>query len=59
MTHEIRVKRHLIPDCSEWLDGMRIIHSPDGESRQREEIIGTIEIISTNKLDKLTLADSI
>jgi hypothetical protein len=29
---EIRVKGHLSQDWSEWLEGMRITHTPDGET---------------------------
>jgi hypothetical protein len=32
MTFEIRVKGHLPQDWSEWLEGMRITHTPDGET---------------------------
>ncbi len=32
MTFEIRVKGHLPQDWSEWLEGMRITHMPEGET---------------------------
>jgi hypothetical protein len=31
-TFEIRVKGYLPEDWSEWLEGMRITHTPDGET---------------------------
>lgn len=32
MLYEIRVKGHLSQDWSEWLEGMRITHMPEGET---------------------------
>jgi hypothetical protein len=32
VTYEIRVKGHLSPDWSEWLQGMGITHTPDGDT---------------------------
>lgn len=32
MTFEIRVKGHLSQDWAEWLEGMVITHTPDGET---------------------------
>jgi hypothetical protein len=31
-TYEIRVKGHLAQDWSEWLEGMRITHTSEGET---------------------------
>ena len=32
ITYEVRVKRHISQDWSEWLEGMRITHTPEGET---------------------------
>jgi haloalkane dehalogenase len=48
MTYEIRVQGHLSPDWSEWLEGLRIIHTPNGQTvlmgsiRDQAALFGTL-----------------
>ena len=52
----IRIKGHLDPGWQEWLEGLQIVHEPDGTSR----LSGTLSDQSAlygvlNKIDRLSL----
>ena len=48
ITYEVRVKRHISQDWSEWFEGMRIMYTVNGESvlagplRDQAELFGVL-----------------
>ncbi len=48
MTYEIRIKGYLAADWSEWFQGMRITHTPEGETvlagavRDQAALVGVV-----------------